>query len=399
MWFLAVLALGIILACSRLSHWVEMPGFAAQSGPPVKWKQKLPDLVSSAPAIGKNGLIYVTTRSGPVYALDRSGTIQWAYRPEYSPASSALMLDKDGNLYFSMVAKIFSLTANGEKRWEADCPDDVFRMSEHGALGDAILYTTCGKNFSALSTSDGQELWRVPISNDDVKALVQKDGTLVIVRGWSLSAFDSMGNSLWNFPGPNYVAPPPRKGLISDQPFFNYPAAIGKDETLYTGSGDSEFSAFSSDGTLKWTYDVGFTGPMDSLRFASSPVITADDTIIAVSNKAVAYAFTPQGTLLWKTRLGDPIRSVDQPSPLVGKDGTIYAFADHGLIGLTAAGKQIFNLRLSEDVTVPPTLAPDGTLYVATNDGMLYAVKTSSKGLAPSSWPKYQGDVSNSGRF
>jgi len=399
MWFLALLTLGIIIAGSSLSHWATMPGFSAQSGPPVDWKQKLPDLVSSAPVLGKNGLIYVTTRSGPVYALDHSGTIQWSYRPEYSPASSALMSDKDGNLYFSMVAKVFSLTANGEKRWEADCPGDVFRMSEHGALGHGILYTTCGENLSAFNTANGQEMWRVAVGNNDIKAVVMKDGTLLIERGWSMSAFDSMGNSLWNFPPPDYVAPAPRKGLISDQSFFNYPAAIGKDETLYLGSNDSEFSAFSPDGTLKWTLDVGYTGPMDSLRFASSPVIAADDTVIAVSNKAVAYAFTPQGTLLWKTRLGDPIRSVDQPSPVVGKDGTIYAFADHGLIGLTPEGKQIFNLRLSDDATVPPTLAPDGTLYVATNDGMLYALKTGSKGLAHSSWPKYQGDLANSGRF
>jgi len=275
MWFLGLLTLGIILACTRLSHWVEMPDFApAQNGPPVKWKQKLPDLVSSAPAIGKNGLIYVTTRTGPVYALDRSGAIQWAYRPDYSPSSSALMLDRDGNLYFSMVAKIFSLTPDGQKRWEADCPGNVFRMSEHGALGDGVIYSTCDENFSAFSTADGQELWRVPISNFDDKATVLKNGALVLNKGWTLSAFDSGGNSLWTFPPPDYIAPPPRKGLISDAPFFDYPAAVGKDETLYLGSGDSELSAFTPDGTLKWTYDVGFTGPMDSTRFASSPVIT-----------------------------------------------------------------------------------------------------------------------------
>ncbi len=399
MCFLAVVTLGIILACTRLSHWVEMPGFTPQHGPTIKWKQKMPEIISGAPALGRNGFIYLTTRRGTVYALDRSGVVQWSYRPEYSPSLSALMLDKNGNLYFSSVAKIFSLTPDGRKRWESDCPANVFRMAERAALGDGIMYATCGENLSALSTSDGQELWHVPISNSDVNAVVLKNNRIVAMRGWMLSALDSMGNPLWNFPPPDYVAPPPRKGLITDQQFFIYPAAVGRDETLYMGSGDSEFSAFSPDGTLKWTYDAGLPNPMDGVRFVGSPVIAADDTVIALSNKAVVYAFSPDGTLRWKTALGDPIRTSDQPSPIIGKDGTIYAFADHMLTAITPEGKQTWKMRLSDDALVAPTLGPDGTLYVGTNDGMLYAVETPSKGLANSSWPKYQADPANSGYF
>ena len=399
MWFLAVVTLGIILACTRLSHWVDMPSFTPQNGPPIKWKQKLPEAISSAPALGKNGFLYFTTRTGTVYALDHSGAVQWSYRPEYSPALSAMMLDKNGNVYFSSVAKIFSLTSDGRKRWESDCPGNVFRMVERAALGDGILYATCGENLSALNTANGQELWRVPIRNSDVNAVALKNDRVVALRGSMVSAFDSMGNAVWNFPPPDYVTPPPRKGLITDQQFFIYPAAVGKDETLYMGSGDSEFSAFSPDGTMKWTYDAGLPNPMDGVRFMGSPVIATDDTVIAVSNKAVAYAFTPDGALRWKTPLGDPIRNAFQPSPLVGKDGTIYAFADHVLTAITSDGKLTWKLQLSDDALVPPALAADGTLYVATDDGMLYAVKTSSKGLASSSWPKYQGDAANSGYF
>jgi outer membrane protein assembly factor BamB len=49
------------------------------------------------------------------------------------------------------------------------------------------------------------------------------------------------------------------------------------------------------------------------------------------------------------------------------------------------------------DAVTSPTLAPDGTLYIATSDNTLYAVQTTSKGLLNSAWPKYQRDLWNSG--
>jgi len=57
----------------------------------------------------------------------------------------------------------------------------------------------------------------------------------------------------------------------------------------------------------------------------------------------------------------------------------------------------MWELALREDSVVSPTLAPDGTLYVATSDGVIYAVQTASHGLMKCPWPKYQRDLGNSG--
>jgi outer membrane protein assembly factor BamB len=88
---------------------------------------------------------------------------------------------------------------------------------------------------------------------------------------------------------------------------------------------------------------------------------------------------------------------VPQPSPLLGSDGTIYVLAAGKLVALSDLGTTLWELPLPSDAVTSPTLAPDGTLYIATSDNTLYAVQTTSKGLLNSAWPKYQRDLWNSG--
>jgi outer membrane protein assembly factor BamB len=308
------------------------------------------------------------------------------------------MLDEEDNLYFSNMGKVFSLTASGQKRWEAECsPVNSSRLFQQAALGQGVVYTTCGDNFTALNAIDGRELWKLPIAQWNAVPVVLRNGSIVLSHDRSLVALDAHGNSLWEFPPPNYIPPPTRPGLVTDPMIISSPIAVGSDETLYVGSGDGEFSAFSSEGTLKWTYNGG---PLRGISFFASPVIASDNTILVLSTQATLYAFTPDGVLLWNVHVGEPIKAIFQPSqpaPVLGSDGTIYVLVAQKLVALSPAGKQIWELPLSADSNVPPTLAPDGTLYIATSDNTIYAVQTTSKGLMNSAWPKYQRDLRNSG--
>ncbi len=46
-----------------------------------------------------------------------------------------------------------------------------------------------------------------------------------------------------------------------------------------------------------------------------------------------------------------------------------------------------------------PAIGPDGTVYVGSNDGRVYALaSTSVGGLARSPWPKFRRDAQNTGR-
>ncbi len=130
----------------------------------------------------------------------------------------------------------------------------------------------------------------------------------------------------------------------------------------------------------------------------TSPVVASDGTVVAVSFQDVVHAFAPDGTVKWKFHLPKTINMSRHAAPIIGTDGMIYILAERMVIALSDQGKIVWQLPLQGDTIGSPELASDGTLYVATAEGTIFAVQTESHGLMQSSWPKYQHDSSNSGR-
>ena len=401
-----LLCIAILLAGGRAFYWAywrtriapspRFPLLARNS--PIKWKQVLPDKLTSSPVIGNGASIYAALFNGAIYALDRSGALRWTYHIDLNDIPSALMRDANDNLYFSTTKKVFSLTASGQKRWETECstPNPFPRQVQEAALTRDLVFTTCGGSFAALDTTDGHELWKLPYPafQYNTMPVVLRSGAIVLPEDRSLAVVDRNGNSLWTFPPPEYIAPRPRPGLTVDQMIFSSAIAVGPDGNLYLGSGDGEFSCFSAEGVLQWTYNAS---PLRGIQFLASPVITSDGTVIAISTEASVYAFTSAGEPRWSLHVGDPVKNIIQPSPVLGSDGVIYVLVAGKLVALSTAGTKLWELPLQSDAATSPTLAPDGTLYIASIDKTLYAVQTTSKELMNSAWPKYQRDLWNSG--
>ncbi len=101
------------------------------------------------------------------------------------------------------------------------------------------------------------------------------------------------------------------------------------------------------------------------------------------------------GTVLWEFKTGHLVGS----SPAVGADGTVYVGSGdkkvYALNGKSGAKKWEFE---TED-TVNSSLAvgADGTVYVGSWD-KVYAIQTSSKGLAKSPWPMRGQNAQHTGR-
>ena len=69
----------------------------------------------------------------------------------------------------------------------------------------------------------------------------------------------------------------------------------------------------------------------------------------------------------------------------------------YALNGATGAKKWEF---LTEGgVGSSPAIGFDGTVYVGSNDGRVYAVASSSEGLAKAPWPKFHANSLNTGKF
>jgi len=64
----------------------------------------------------------------------------------------------------------------------------------------------------------------------------------------------------------------------------------------------------------------------------------------------------------------------------------------------STAGDKLWEFKTGHWVTSSPAIGSDGTVYVGSNDGKLYAIKTDSKGLAKSPWPMRGQNAQHTGR-
>ena len=105
------------------------------------------------------------------------------------------------------------------------------------------------------------------------------------------------------------------------------------------------------------------------------------------------------GSKLWETKTD----GVALSPAVVGKDGTVYVGggADSAVYALDGeTGRKRWDFRTGSVILFGPALSTDGTLYVGTGQytPSVYAISTSSAGLASSSWPMLGQNPQRTGR-
>lgn len=172
------------------------------------------------------------------------------------------------------------------------------------------------------------------------------------------------------------------------------------------GTGLSEYDTSEVNGTVLWKYKT-------LKGIEASPVLAADGTIYIPAHDCDLYAINPDGTKKWQFDGGEPVYSKEwdtwscaQSSPAVSKDGTIYYVTmANWLIAVNPDGteKWRYNVHLFKNVWSSPTVAPDGTIYVGSENyppresgkeqeigGTLYAIN-------PDGTLKWKYDTGSSG--
>ena len=105
---------------------------------------------------------------------------------------------------------------------------------------------------------------------------------------------------------------------------------------------------------------------------------------------------TTAGTKLWEFETGGDVGS----SPAIGSDGTVYVGSVDGKLyaidGKT--GVKLWEFETGDPVYSSPAIGSDGTVYVGSYDKKLYAFRTDSKGPAKSPWPMFGHNAQHTGR-
>ena len=313
----------------------------------LKWMFKVVDSISSSPAIGQDGSIYIGS-DNILYNISRNGRLIWKYEVRDSIASTPAVAN-DGTIYFgSKDNKLYALNHNGKFKWQFKADDFISSSPVIGADG-TIYFGSYDCNLYALYP-DGRLKWKYKTHGwIDSSPAIGLDGSIYIGSyDKHLYAIKPDGTLNWSVK---------TKGSISSSP------AVGQKGSIYFGCDDKKLYAVNISGKLRWTFET-----LDIIN--GSPAIDIDGTIFIGSGDKNIYAINPDGKLSWQLETGDQIWS----SPAIDIDGIVYISSNDGnLYAINLDGKIKWTYETGGGDS-SPAIGNDGTIYVGSADKNLYAI-------------------------
>ena len=353
------------------------------------WEYEMEGQMSSCPVLDSDGTIYVSTDLG-VYAINPDGTGKWRFMAgnEGNDAPSPA-LGPDGTVYALFLSTLYALRPDGSVKWEHS--GAVTSRKGAPAVGsDGTVYLQPeGAGFLALDPY-GNVKWSVLAGETGLgQVVIGPDRTIYGAgrRLYALEPDDGATRWVYEFDQEWLCAAP---GVRSDGSII-VPMNNHLDDT-------SSLYAINSDGSLGWRI-ADFAG-----THCTSPAVATDGTIY-VHFAARLYAISPDGIIEWEFGVHQTALS----SPAIGSDGNIYFGWDQNgndvLYAFTPDGNPFWAYQTPGQAAATPTIGTDGMVYQGASfvdsnflvNSRLFAVSTSSMGLADAQWPKYMRDLGNSG--
>ncbi|MCZ3365336.1 MULTISPECIES: PKD domain-containing protein [Methanobacterium] len=362
-------------------------GQSSYTGPQTnatKWTYKGITVYGSA-AVGTDGTIYIGGYNGKVYAFNSNGALKWTYTTA-SYILGSPTLGTDGTIYIScwMNSTLYAINPDGTLKWKYKTGKYNFGSSP--AIGaDGTIYTvdtssTVGTVYALSSKGTLKWTYHTAGSIYGSSAAIGSDGTIYIADyNGALYAINPDGTQKWIY---KLLFSSYKNATIKNSSGTTYyvTPSIGADGTIYVESQNNlsynldgycgslpRFTLFviNPDGTLKWTYNT-------TEELYGAPAISSDGTIYIIGASKL-YAISSSGELLWTYSIGE-VATNEVVSATIGHDGTIYVGSSAGIYALTPNGSLKWNYAAGS-ICASPVISSDGTLYVGTINGTLYAFK------------------------
>jgi outer membrane protein assembly factor BamB len=331
-----------------------------------KWTYQTSDQVRSTPAVD-GGTIYVGSEDHYLYAVDSAdGSFKWKFNTGGRVISSPVV-GPDGMVY------VGSHGGAGHGRVYAFNPDARLNQPNGSTLNTSstykewVFYTPNNINSSPAIDADG----KIYIGDDHGNFYALDPG-----ERWEASKVDSdpkedtLAANEWKFTDAGFNTTSLGRPAIGPDP-------TGTLQRIYITSSDTAdrtlFALDSADGSIEWSFDTG-----DESDFM--PAADPDTGVIYTDEQGDEIrALDPDGiTTRWVETFG-----IDNFTPVVGENGIVYVAGSTGTSTgkLTALNKTngdeiwVFTDSGNLDVVrTTPAIAPDGTIYFGSNNGLLYAV-------------------------
>ena len=275
-------------------------------------------------------------------ARPRQATFAWRFatggqirsRPAVAQDGTIYAISEDGYLY--------AVSPSGELAWKADLgwlPWDCLAVSPDGMIYAGLK----NKDFVAV-TPRGVLAWRTHFDGLFVAdPLIAPDGTVYVGVGpGTLISLSESGREQWRITLP---------GSLLGAPVMD---GAG---TIYLVASDRRLYALTQWGEFRW-----------SLPLPAQPTTTAiarDGTVLVGTADGKVIAVNPNGDVVWSRMVNAPVSGVS-----VGADEIVAATADGGLIGLSAAGRELWRESTGVGLDSSPLIRGSGLLAFAA-DGTL----------------------------
>ncbi len=371
--------------------------FLGPTLPFLKWTFHTGGAVDSPPAVG-NGRIYVGSEDGNLYALNPQGVLLWKFQTS-SPIRTSPTIGSDGTIYLAgylgyenSQGILYAINPGGKLKWSVT----ISPLAGYGSyptissptIGpDGTIYVSAMGVFVVAICPDGTLKWELAAGAlvHDSPA-VAPDGTVYVgiddpdPAGLCFQCLEALypnGTVKW--------------GALGYDPGYSSPA-IGSDGTIYISGG-----AFNSDGTIKWLYgtflspsigpDGTIYGPVDGGLYANNPDGTLqwrfpiDRSSFSCTYGACFYVFVQQSDAAVGSNgivyFGSAVTRGEDGSSAIGA-GSLYAVSPNGtLVWKFTIGSAVGSCGSCEEpifAMSDPAIGSDGTIYVGTSEGNLYAI-------------------------
>lgn len=346
------------------AHTGSAPVRGPQTGR-IRWSRQLEGAVVPGPAIAKDGTVYAASNAGTLHALDpRTGKDEWVYAgpgPYGSDLSTVPLVLEDGTILWPGPPNtLIALTPRGELRWKLrfDSPP----LSP--ALGpDGTVYVNdMGGGMRALDVSGARPrtLWSLSLGSGASygQATLTPGGLVLGVLDNTLFGV-RRGKVVWRFA---------IRSMLEVTP------AVGPDGTVVVGTNDGkEYGVDSRTGEQIWATSRG------SITYSSAAVTRAGVAYFGDHRGALDVLDAQSGEVLARhVGLARTKAKGDVgvwTSPAVDGKGDVYFGTRAGHVyGFSPLGRRLFDLDAGQTVDSYPALGADGTLFVGSENGKLYAI-------------------------
>ncbi len=321
--------------------------------------------ITSTPAVGSDGAVYIGSTDGSLYAVNADGSPRWSFPTAAYIDNASPALGSNGAVYVgSSDGYLYAIDgAAGTLDWKFQASSPITTSPAVGS--DGIIYFHDDLNLYAV-TSAGAKKWQVSVNGHSYASpVIGQNGALYVGTPTGLMLFSGSGSTLAT--------------LATATPIDAAPA-INSDGTAFVGTVGGDVYAVNPNGTQKWHVSLA-TGE----GFSSSPAINPAGQICICSESGQIFVLSPaDGSTVNTVNLP---ASVSLSAPAIAGDGTLYVGgSDFNLYSVnTSSGKVNVLASTAYYIFGSPTLA-NGYLYFGSLDAKLYAFRV-GKYPAVTPWP------------